>query len=40
VFHLMGSNKVEPARLTLGARIEQGRIIYPVEGDAACELAE
>jgi uncharacterized protein (DUF488 family) len=40
VFHLMGSNKVEPARLTPGARIEQGRIIYPVEGDAACEPAK
>src|SRR5690349_9991807 len=32
VFHLMSSNKVEPARLTEGARVqENGVVIYPVE---------
>ena len=29
VFHLMGDNRVEPARLTPGARIEDGAVIYP-----------
>jgi uncharacterized protein (DUF488 family) len=29
VFHLMGENRVEPARLTPGARVEQDRILYP-----------
>ena len=32
VFHLMGSNRIEPARLTEGARVqENGAVIYPVE---------
>jgi uncharacterized protein (DUF488 family) len=31
VFHLMNENRVEPARLTPGARVEQGRILYPAE---------
>jgi uncharacterized protein (DUF488 family) len=29
VFHLMGDAKVEPARLTPGARLEDGKISYP-----------
>lgn len=29
VFHLMGNNKVEPARLTPGAKLEDCRITYP-----------
>src|SRR5690242_2491761 len=32
VFHLMGANRVEPAKLTEGARVqENGVVIYPVE---------
>ncbi|MFN3388142.1 MAG: DUF488 family protein [Allosphingosinicella sp.] len=29
VFHLMGADKVEPARLSAGARVEDGRVTYP-----------
>jgi uncharacterized protein (DUF488 family) len=29
VFHLMGEGRAEPARLTPGARPEDGRIVYP-----------
>ena len=29
VFHLMGSDRVEPARLTSAARVQDGRIVYP-----------
>jgi uncharacterized protein (DUF488 family) len=29
VFHLMGSGRVEPARLTPGAEVQDGRIVYP-----------
>ncbi|RQZ11451.1 DUF488 domain-containing protein [Burkholderia sp. Bp9031] len=39
VLHIMGKNRVEPARLTAGAVIRaDGTIVYPdVEGDAAKE---
>ncbi|MGA9342389.1 MAG: DUF488 domain-containing protein [Rhodanobacteraceae bacterium] len=30
VFHLMGSDKIEPARLTDGACVENGEVTYPV----------
>jgi len=31
VFHLMGSDRIEPARLTRGARVqEDGRVTYPL----------
>ncbi|RKU04818.1 DNA repair protein [Burkholderia sp. Nafp2/4-1b] len=41
VLHIMGKNRVEPARLTAGAVIrDDGTIVYPdVEGDAATEEA-
>lgn len=33
VFHLMGQNRIEPARLTAGARVERdGAVIYPAPG--------
>ena len=32
VFHLMGDNRAEPARLTPGAQVEENRIIYPDSG--------
>ncbi|MCC7265938.1 MAG: DUF488 domain-containing protein [Caulobacteraceae bacterium] len=33
VFHLMGQGRVEPARLTAGARItEDGQVVYPPAG--------
>jgi uncharacterized protein (DUF488 family) len=32
VFHLMGTDRVEPARMTPGAEVEEGRITYPREG--------
>ena len=32
VFHLMGSDRIEPARLTKGARIQpSGTVVYPVQ---------
>ena len=31
VFHLMGDKRVEPARLTPGARVDRDRIIYPAQ---------
>ncbi|HKD23003.1 MAG TPA: DUF488 domain-containing protein [Rhizomicrobium sp.] len=34
VFHLMGPNRVEPARLTPGARVQAGAVVYPAS-DAA-----
>jgi len=39
VLHIMGNDRVEPARLTAGAVIrDDGTIVYPdVEGDAAAE---
>lgn len=39
VLHIMGKNRVEPARLTAGAVIRaDGTIVYPdVEGDAAAQ---
>lgn len=40
VLHLMGGGRVEPARLTPGANLEGGRIIYPAARDPACEPAE
>ncbi|HEX8307575.1 MAG TPA: DUF488 domain-containing protein [Allosphingosinicella sp.] len=30
VFHLMDGGRAEPARLSLGARVEDGRVTYPV----------
>ncbi len=32
VCHLMGSDRIEPARLTSAAEVEDGRILYPSEG--------
>jgi uncharacterized protein (DUF488 family) len=32
VFHLMGDDRVEPARLSEGARVDGGRITYPESG--------
>ena len=29
VFHLMGENRIEPARMTPSARIDDGKLIYP-----------
>lgn len=29
VFHLMGADKVEPAKLSAGARVADGRVTYP-----------
>lgn len=29
VFHLMGADRVEPAKLSAGARVEAGRVTYP-----------
>lgn len=40
VLHLMGGGRVEPARLTPGAKVEDGRIVYPALRDPACEPAE
>lgn len=35
VFHLMGSDRIEPAKLTAGARIEApGRLVYPRQPEA------
>ncbi len=31
VLHLMGGERVEPARLTPGARSEDGKVLYPAE---------
>lgn len=31
VLHLMGSDRIEPARLTSAAKVEDGKISYPVE---------
>ena len=41
VLHIMGPNRVEPARLTAGAAIrDDGTIVYPeVEGDAPADEA-
>ena len=41
VLHIMGPNRVEPARLTAGAAIrDDGSIVYPdVEGDAPADEA-
>ena len=32
VFHLMGSGKVDPAKLTPGAQPQAAKVIYPVSG--------
>ena len=32
VFHLMGGNRTEAARLSQGARVEEGRVTYPAAG--------
>jgi uncharacterized protein (DUF488 family) len=32
VCHLMGSDRIEPARLTSAAEVEDGKILYPSEG--------
>ncbi|MDP8993846.1 MAG: DUF488 domain-containing protein [Pseudomonadota bacterium] len=32
VFHLMGRDRVEPARLSGGARVAEGRVTYPAAG--------
>ncbi|MCA8092360.1 DUF488 domain-containing protein [Burkholderia anthina] len=39
VLHIMGKNRIEPARLTAGAMIRaDGTIVYPdIEGDAAAQ---
>jgi uncharacterized protein (DUF488 family) len=34
VFHILGSNRVEPARLTPGATIANGQVTYPPAGHA------
>jgi uncharacterized protein (DUF488 family) len=31
VFHLMGDNRLEPAKLTPAAKIVDGKITYPAE---------
>ena len=31
VLHLMGSDRIEPARLTSAAKVEDGKITYPIE---------
>jgi uncharacterized protein (DUF488 family) len=33
VFHLMGNGRVEPAKLTAGARVENGKLVYPAAAD-------
>jgi uncharacterized protein (DUF488 family) len=35
VAHLMAPDRIEPARLTPGARVERGRVTYPAGGGAA-----
>jgi hypothetical protein len=30
VLHLLGADRIEPARLTPGAEIEDGKVLYPV----------
>jgi uncharacterized protein (DUF488 family) len=32
VCHVMGSDRIEPARLTSAAEVEDGKILYPSEG--------
>ena len=32
VIHLMGEGRIEPAKLTPGAREHDGQIVYPAEG--------
>lgn len=33
VFHLMGKNKINPASLTRGARVEKDKVVYPSADD-------
>jgi uncharacterized protein (DUF488 family) len=32
VFHLMGEDRIDPARLTPSARVDRGRLTYPADG--------
>jgi uncharacterized protein (DUF488 family) len=32
VFHLMGQDRIEPARLTPGAKVTGGSVLYPADG--------
>jgi uncharacterized protein (DUF488 family) len=34
VLHLMGKDRVEPARMTPEARERDGRLVYPAPGEA------
>lgn len=37
VFHLMGDKRVEPAKLTPGAHVDGGRIVYPANSTATVD---
>jgi uncharacterized protein (DUF488 family) len=35
VFHLMGGGRIEPAKITPGARERDGHVVYPAQGKVA-----